>query len=443
MKLFYVIIFLLFFQNCSFDNKTGIWKNENIVSKKDINLFEAFEPLSSTNKTFDKIIPVNKDLKFTATSSINNSSWKEINFDKSNNSKNFSYNNSNQLIFKSKKITKHKTNNFILFEDDKLIASDQKGNIIIYSVKENKEIFKYNFYKKQYKKINKVLNLIIENNILYISDNIGFLYAYNFKKNKIIWAKNYKIPFRSNFKIMNNILVGANQNNELIFFNKENGKIIKSIPTEETTVKNKFINNLSLSENSLFFLNTYGSLYSINPLNLKINWFLNLNSSLDLNPGNLFDGNEVVVDQGKVLITSDKSIYLLDEKNGTIIYKQNISSAIKPIILNNYLFLITKNSFLVSLDFNTGKILYSYDIKTKISEFLNIKKNKNKISIKNLLIANNDLFIILKNSYSLNLSLNGNIKSINKLPSKIISQPIFVNNTMLYLNSKNKIAIVD
>ena len=186
MKLFYVIIFLLFFQNCSFDNKTGIWKNENSVSKKDINLFEAFEPLSSTNKTFDKIIPVNKDLKFTATSSINNSSWKEINFDKSNNSKNFSYNNSNQLIFKSKKITKHKTNNFILFEDDKLIASDQKGNIIIYSVKENKEIFKYNFYKKQYKKINKVLNLIIENNILYISDNIGFLYAYNFKKNKII-----------------------------------------------------------------------------------------------------------------------------------------------------------------------------------------------------------------------------------------------------------------
>ena len=32
------------------------------------------------------------------------------------------------------------------------------------------------------------------------------------KKNKILWAKNIKIPFRSNLKIFNNKLIAADQN---------------------------------------------------------------------------------------------------------------------------------------------------------------------------------------------------------------------------------------
>ena len=32
MKFFYALIILILFQNCSFDNKTGIWKNDNIIS---------------------------------------------------------------------------------------------------------------------------------------------------------------------------------------------------------------------------------------------------------------------------------------------------------------------------------------------------------------------------------------------------------------------------
>ena len=41
MKLFFVISFIILFNNCSFDNKTGIWKNEdrklvsNDTSKKE------------------------------------------------------------------------------------------------------------------------------------------------------------------------------------------------------------------------------------------------------------------------------------------------------------------------------------------------------------------------------------------------------------------------
>ena len=57
---------------------------------------------------------------------------------------------------------------------------------------------------------------------------------------KIIWAKNFKIPFRSNLKIFKDKLILSNQNNELYFINKTSGDILNLIPTEETTIKNDF-----------------------------------------------------------------------------------------------------------------------------------------------------------------------------------------------------------
>ena len=79
------------------------------------------------------------------------------------------------------------------------------------------------------------------------------MYSYNYQTQQILWAQNYKIPFRSNLKIFDNKLVAANQNNNLYFLNKNNGDLLRMIPTEETIIKNEFINNLSLNNELTFF----------------------------------------------------------------------------------------------------------------------------------------------------------------------------------------------
>ena len=405
MKSFYVLIILIIFQGCSFDNKSGIWKNANEISKKNNGVFNEFEALSSSNETFNKIVPIKKNFKFKLDNIINNYSWNDIFYSATNNFQNFKYNNSNQLIYKSKKLTKNQINKYLLFDENNIILNDQKGNIIVFSVDQKKIISKFNFYQKKYKRIKKDLNLILDKGIIYVSDNIGFLYAYDYKKQKLVWAQNHKIPFRSNLKTTTDKLIAANQNNNLIFFNKFNGEIIKMIPTEETSVKNEFKNNLSLKDNNSFFLNTYGSLYSIDNKTMRIKWFVNLNRSLNLNPSNLFRGNQVILYKNFILVNSNQSTYLIDINTGSIIFKKNFTSNIKPVVFNNYLFLITKTNLLISINLINRNTIYSFDIDKKIADFLQIKKRKVKFNqFKEIMMVNNKLFIFLKNSYVLELN---------------------------------------
>jgi outer membrane protein assembly factor BamB len=440
MNLFYVLIILLIFTNCSFDNKTGIWKSDS-DSKIKQDEFSEFKDLSVANNSFDKIIPINKNYEFKKFNIINSKNWTDEYFNASNSFGNFEYVGLNKVSFKSSKISRNELNKTFLLENNNIITSDKKGNLIVYSIEKKNIIIKFNFYKKQFKRKNKNLNLIVENNIIYVSDNFGYIYAYNYQKKNLLWAKNYKVPFRSNLKIFGNKLIGVDQKNNLFYFNKLNGDILTSIPTEEVTLTNNFYNNIALSKQDTFLINTYGTVYSINSDTMQLNWFLNLNDSSSNNAGNIFDGSEISYDNKKLFITSNNFTYVINANNGSIIYKVNFSSFIKPLIIGEYLFTISKDNLLISFNLNNGKIIYSSDLNQLIANYLQTKKKQ--VKLKSLMVINNKLFVFLKNSYSLQVSFNGEIEKINKLPIKKISYPIFSKSLMIYLSNKNKIIIID
>ena len=434
---FFIIIYL---NGCSFDNKSGIWENDNIGKKK-TSYLKDFKILNSTSTKFNKIISIDDSFTFKLPKQIINSGWEDIFYNKTNNFINFKYDNQNKLLLKSKKMTRHKININTLIENNNLIVNDKKGNITIYYLNNKKIVKKFNFYKKKFKDLEKKLNLIVENNIIFVSDNLGYLYAFDYEKNDILWAKDYKIPFRSNLKIYKNKLIAANQNNDIYFFNKDNGDLIKMLPTEETLLKNQFVNNLSLSDNNLLFLNTAGSLYSLNCDNMQMRWFINLNQTLDLNSSNLFNSNQIITDKKKLVVSSNDHLYVVDIETGIILSKYNFVSIVKPLILNDYLFLISKNNLLISLDLSKNQIIYSYDIRKKISDFYN--KEKKKVIFRNILAANNQLLIFLKNSHVLKFGVDGNLNDVIKLPTNIYSNPMIANNLLYYLDNKNKLSIIN
>ena len=88
-----------------------------------------------------------------------------------------------------------------------------------------------------------------------------------------------------------------------------------------------------------------------------------------------------------------------------------------------------------------NKIIYSYDINTKISDFLSIKKKK--VYFKSFSILNNKIFVFLQNSYLLIFNINGELEEVRKLPAKINTNTIFVDSKILYISKKNKLIVIN
>ena len=437
---YYLIIFFFLICACSFDSKTGIWEDRNSIKKvkeKD-NTFKGFKNLKANKEIFDKTINSKKNLQFFSEPKIINKWNDEYDYEKIIN--NFSYKEKNIEVFKSKKLSRNPLNKNLLYKNGNIFTSDQKGNVIIYSVENSSIVQKFNFYKKKYKSLNKNLNIVIEGNIIFISDNLGYIYAYNYLNKKILWAKRNSVPFRSNLKIFNNYIISADQNNNLIFFNKKTGEQIKKIPTEKSKYNGKYINYINYKNENIFFLNTFGSLYSINK-DLNINWFSNINKAVETNANNIFYSNDILVNNNEVYVLTNDQFYIINSENGVITYKNNFSSKLSPVIYENYIFLLNENNFLILIDQKNKEIIYSLDINSKFKE--NIFKKRLKFNPLKFKIVNNNLFFFLDDSNLLKLELNGSFKEIVDINSKINSNILFINNSIFFLNNRNKLIILD
>jgi outer membrane protein assembly factor BamB len=431
------LFFLIIFEGCSFDNKSGIWRNNDNTAVKKVNVFNDFEKLYTEEENFNLLVNPELTLNINLSNPKKITEWNDEFYRASNNSENFFYTDTNNIIFKGKKLVSGKINEKFLFDGSNIILADNKGSLVIYSIEQNEIIYNFNFYNKKFKKIKKKLNFIVKDKIIYVSDNIGYLYALDYYNKKILWAKNFKIPFRSNLKITGNKIILADQDNTLYILDKRNGEKIKSLPTEQIVLKNNFENSISNNNKLIFFLNTYGSLYSIDSKNNRIEWFVNLNPSLNLNTSSLFNANPIILHQEKVIVSTYPYLYILDANNGSITLKKKINSIIKPIASGENLFLLTNDYLLVCINLNNGKIKYSININKKVAKFLDTKERL--LSVKSLEILNGNLYFFLNNSFSVSFSPYGEIQSVTRFKSKINSYPIFVNGDILYINKKNQL----
>ncbi len=145
-----LIIFLIFIVSCSFDDKSGIWNNNDKLSKKKLDLFDEFKTLSSPEETFNKTINIQKNFEFILPSKKSVKNWNDFFYNNSNNFDNFNYSELNKLKSKSKKIFRHENNEYFLLEENNVILSNKKGFIFIFSLNEQKIISQFNFYKKKF-----------------------------------------------------------------------------------------------------------------------------------------------------------------------------------------------------------------------------------------------------------------------------------------------------
>ena len=453
MKRLLLIFIAIVFTSCSFDDKTGIWKdasNTPVDNQTSSQILEneptiRYEEIFTKNKTYDEEKEPVNFLNIEISKPLRIANWPEQYAISNNNISNFFYSGNNILLSKSSKLSKLSSegkylNKKIIFYKNNLISYDHKGTIFIYSLNLNKKILKYNFYKKKFKNFNKEINFIVNEDTLYAADNLGYLYALNLKNNKIIWAKNYGIPFRSNLKFANNQIFLANQDNVISSIDSNTGVKNWQYATSITFLKSDFENTLALDliNKNIFFLNTSGELYSINYFKQNINWVLNFKNSYLSGDTELFLSQPIVSKNNNLIIATEKAVLSLDTLTGSRNWNLRAEPIFKPIITLNYTYLILKNNLLICLDNTSGNVVWSKNI------FKNIKDKKIKNQFESYIdfkIVNGEINIYSKNGYLLTLNpKNGNLNSLNKISKKGISSEIFfLNGNMLFIDKNNKL----
>ncbi len=443
-KLIFFLFPLLFFTSCSFDNKTGIWKNaEDIVEKKgqikDQKLIDVF----TENKVFEEE-KNNENIKINIENSFKNSNWTDEFFNLNNNIPNISYKNNKILVSKILKISKlkHSKDRLIrpLIYNQKIILTNNKGTIYIFSIETKKKIFEFNFYKKKYKKYKKEIYLSIQDNIIYAADNLGYMYALNIENQKIIWAKNFGVPFRSNIKIIDNLIFLSNQENELLVVNLSNGEKMWQFQTTPQLLKSSFVNNILIDKTNenVLFLNNYGELYSVNYRSRDINWFKAFKTFSSTDKNDLFIGTPLSLKSQSLIISTGKIIANVNPISGIITWTQNIPSKVKPILTEKHIFVISDNKLLICLNKASGRVLWSTNIVKRSKEKDRKSNYKNLDFIKTILIADDKLFLFSDAGFLLTFELqNGNLISLDRILKKQLgSQPVFSEGNM-YLFNKN------
>jgi len=418
-KLIATVIVIFFLNNCSFNENSRIWKNEENKSETDKKIIKVFSESDVTVAEF------NQDLK------LDLSSIKIIN-KKNDNQNNLGLQNYKGNLEKigSFKFSKLDELNQLDFEPiflkNGIIFFDKKGSIIRYD-NNYKVIWKKNHYSKAEKKLKPKLNFLLEGQNLIVADSIAKYYSVNVSNGELNWSKSNKYPFNSNIKKHKDKIFVTDYKNTLRCYKIIDGSECWNLQTEDSfTISNMKYSLIILNDN-VIFSNSIGDITAVNVETGLIAWQIPTQSSSIINETYNFKISKLVSDGNSVFFSNNKNqFYSIDLKTGTTNWINKINSNIKPILIGNLIFTISNEGYLYLIDKNKGNIIRITDL------FLNYKDKKRGniypigfvIGDKKLFLTNSDGKIIIAGIED------GKIIKIEKVSGGLVSEPFIFNNNL-------------
>ena len=435
LLIFFSVFVLLF--GCSFDNKTGIWKGFEEDKRKALDLEneQNRELVTIYSSAPSKLQEINALKNINLSTPKNNTSWQMPDLNLQNFTGNIYFSGLDNNFLK-KKIGKNKfhiskiMSSPIIFEDNIILSNDT--GTIFHVTQKGKIKWKRNIYKKLYKKIYKKLSFSIYKNVIYVSDNIGYVYALNFDTGDVIWLKNLYVPLKSKLKIFENKIFLINQDNRVLCLDINDGSKIWDIRSITSFIKTQNFLPLAISKDGhIVTLGSSGELMKIKSNNGQMIWAFNVAASSFAHDTDFFNSSNIVLLDNEIIFFASDSIFSFNFENGFLNWKKDIKSSSIPILENNYIFLISDDGYFLCLKRNDGKIIWS----TNILKILKEKKRNTRIS--GFVMGSNKIYATTGNGYLITSSASsGKVESFKKIGDPITSSPI-ISDGSLYVFTEN------
>ena len=356
-NIFNILLIFILITNCSFQKNSKFWTNEKIVEEKQEN------KLIIVNKKEEVLnLELNPNLKISLkTKSINKSFINNLN---NNNGRiNYDGNLKNISKFRFSKIDNfYQYNPELAFENGNIIFFDNKGSIIKFD-RDSNLIWKKNYYSKNEKKQKPILFFANNKKILIIADSIANFYALNIQTGEILWKKNNSAPFNSEIKIYKDKFFIIDFQNTLRAYSIINGNELWNIKTENSLIRTQKKLSLVIVDRKIYFNNSIGDINSVNIDTGELIWQIPTQSSLIYDENFFLKTSDIIATKDTMFFSNNKNqFFSIDMKTGSINWKININSELRPTLIDNYIFTVSLEGYLLVIERNSGKIIRVTDI---------------------------------------------------------------------------------
>ena len=431
-KIFGFFLVFLTFTNCSLDTKSGLWtKNQTIKKEKNLKekkVIELFKESKILEKEFNSNVKIRLNSKSKNNSFVNN-------LDNNNGRVNYDGELKSVSRFKYSKIE-----NFeqyepdLIFDKDNIIFFDNKGSILKFN-NFSKLVWKKNFYSKRERKKKPFLFFANNYKTLIVADTIAKFYAINIATGDLLWSKNNVAPFNSQIKIYKDKFFVVDFENILRCYSINNGNEIWTFKTEKSIIKSQKKLSVVIINGKVYFSNSIGDISAVDIETGNLIWQTPTQTSNVYESSFFLKTSDLIADPNTILFSNNyNEFFSLDILYGSINWKQNINSTLRPTLIDQLIFTITMEGFLVVIDNNKGDIIRITDIFDRFN-----KKKRSKIKPEGFIVGNKNIYLTTSNGRLLIINiLSGKTEEILKIDRERISRP-FVLNQNLFIIKNNAI----
>ena len=239
----------------------------------------------------------------------------------------------------------------------------------------------------------------------------------------------------SDVKIENDKIFAVDSNNVLKCFSLKDGSLIWEYISESSTIKSSKKISIAIDDNKVLFNNSVGDINAVDIDTGNLVWTTPTANKMHLIQPYLFKISDLVIQDRSVLFSNNNNeFYSIDINTGFINWMQKINAHIRPVIVNDLIFTVTLEGFLVLIDNPSGNIIRVTDVFDQYK-----MKKRNMIKPVGFSITKTDIFLSTNQGKLLIIDiLTGKTKSTLKIDNNKISRPFFSDNN-LYLIKENSI----
>jgi len=313
------------------------------------------------------------------------------------------------------------------------LGSDSK--VKSYDLKTKKRLWQKDMsMKKEQKKEGFGGGISYENGMIFVTNGFGNVIAMNANTGEEIWKINIRIPIRSAPISFDNKVYVISHDNQVFAINSLNGDILwnhRGILESASVLSS---NSVSIDGGLVFVPYSSGEIYAIRSLNGSVVWTDTLartGSSTSLSEINSITARPVTDNGRMISISHAGRMISVDISSGERLWTLDISGTETPWVSGDWVFALSKNSELVGVSRNAGKIKWV----TQLEQYVNEEKREDPIRWSGPVMISDKLFVISSHGVAAFISpQTGEIIETNKIPGSFFIAPVIVDGVIYLLN---------